>query len=177
MKFAWALMLLFVAACSTYRGQNRVQEDIVKFPGGVYEDKTWDDTLVFERNQFYIGATLYYDLLSTKIEPGSPFANWMGNDKELVSKCEDFYVFMAYRNIRRAIPQSSVEAQIEAQGGKVSLLPDFRRNVREHFVSDEMHFLGHKVVGVCFSEKLPASSSKRELFLTLPGFKKTDLLN
>lgn len=173
MRLLWPLIAAFAfAACSTYRGQNRIQEDLVRFPGGVYQDKTWSETLVFKRTQFFIGATLYYDILAAKLDERSPFMNWLGETKSDALQCESFYVFMFYRNPRRAVPQRSILDQLERQGGDIVSVMDFRRNLREHYVSDEMHFLGHKARGVCF--KSPRMAEKLEI--SLPGFNKTNLL-
>lgn len=172
MKLLWAAALAVIASCSTYRGQNRVQEDLVRFPGGVYEEKSWSETLIFKRNQFYMGATLYYDILSAEMDPASPFMNWLGETKSEALACDKFYIFMIYRDLRRAVPETTVIEQVEAEGGRVQILEDFKRNIRGHYVSDEMHFLGHKVRGVCFKSKRMAKG----LEITLPGFEKTDLL-
>ena len=172
MKFVWGFLLVALIGCSTYRGQNRIQENTVKFPGGVYKDLSWDDSLVFKRTQFFIGATLYYDVLAAPLNSGSPFLNWVGDAKDEVAKCDRLYVLMLYRNIRRAVPQRNVISQVEAQGWSVVSLHDFERNLREHYVTDEMHFLGHKVIGLCHT----GGGESNEMELFLPGFKRVDLL-
>lgn len=176
MKLFWMMSLILVTvfsvSCSTYRGQNRITDGKVKFPGGVYEDKTWNETLTFKRKQFYMGATLYYDILAAKIDKDSPFMNWLGENKASALRCDEFYVLLIYRNIRRAVPEATVLNQIEKQGGEVTSLPDFKRNIRGHFVSDEMHFLGHKNRGVCFKSEAEVDSIE----VSLPGFQQTDLI-
>lgn len=174
MKLFWTITLLFFAACTTsnYRGQNRVSIDTVKFPGGVWKDKEWDETLTFQRTSFYVGAKLYYDVLAVELEEGSPFRNWLGDEKDLVKECSHLYVIMLYKDVRRGISRSAFMGQVDNEKRDVVLLPSFERNIHEHFVSDELHFLGHRVRGLCHR----GLGSTDDMVVFLPGFKETSIL-
>ncbi len=172
-----SLFLLLIASalatsCSHYRGHNRIQKGNVKFPGGVYRDKTWDDTLVFKRTSFFQGAKLYHDVLITELGKDSPFRAWLGSDRSEADKCQKFYVTMVYKSLVGAVSRQKIFRQIEGLQLRPIFISDFAENIQEHYITDEMRLYGYKLKGFCQL----ASGDLDSINISLPGFSEVNIL-
>lgn len=166
------ILSAMAASCSHYRGQNRTLHGEVEFPGGVYHDKEWDDTLVFKRTSFYQGAKLYHDILITELDKDSPFRNWLGSERSEADSCQKFYVTMVYKALVDAVSRQKIFRQIEGLQMRPVFINDFADNVKEHYMTDELRLYGYKVKGFCQQ----ASGEIESLKISLPGFPEVNLL-
>lgn len=165
------LPFFLLIACASKGPTNTIRQKKTTLSGGVYERKSWDDSLEFSRSSFYIDTTLAYDIWLTRLDKNSPFFNWMGSNKTTALECREFYVGLIYSNtISTQIniaSVTSIKAQINKLGFTEMVMPDFKRHISAHNVFQNWHLRGHKVAGFCFSKM---SSIPKEIPINLPGF-------
>lgn len=175
-------LMAFVGACAS--SSSRATHSKVTMTGGHYQLKSWDDTLIFSRVSWYIGAIMGYDVLMAKLDKTSPFANWLGNDKEKISnECHDFYITLIYTNTNSMMLNLASPADIKKQivdlgYEEVSIL-DFKTNMAAHDIYGQWHLNNHKFSGFCYKHKSNKNISviPKQIPISLPGFKTQNIVN
>ena len=162
----------FLGCAGSYRGHNRIQESNINIRGGVFKDMEWEDELRLKRTSFFQGANIHYDVLIGELSKDSPFGNWLGNDKNLLNSCDQFFVIMVYRNQRNSIGHTTVVEQLRSLNRDVVEIPSFRTNFNQHYLSKEMNFKPYLVKALCV--KSPEKLGELNLFI--PGFKQQNIL-
>lgn len=165
---------LFIGSCATSSPVNKISKSEIVFNGGVYKNLEWDDKLVFKRTSWHYEAKLNYDLLITKLDFNSPFANWLEGGKEsLKERCKELYIGIVYASYSASSTAAALKNEVAENGfSRVSLAP-FKIQIAAHHVFKGWNLYSHKVIGFC-RETESMNSSK--IMVTMPGFKETNIL-
>lgn len=175
-RFITILLLLAFSSCAS-GPINKTQQNDIHMTGGHFERKSWDDTLVFKKTSWYLGATLGYDLLLTRIDKSSPFNNWLESNSKDVQNCKEFYVGLIYSYNRSLMFDLEspvyIKNQISELGFKEISIPQFRSHLAAHTVFQQWNLKRYKIAGFCFDKM---SSIPKEIPISLPGFKTINVL-
>lgn len=172
------ILLIFtffaLASCSSYRNQNKVLESEMIFKGGVSQNESWDDPLIFKRTSWYRGATLAYDFLISEIESTNKFSRWFASSgKQYLLECHKFYVAMLYTHNLEAASIARFRAQLEKQGLDERVVNEFAANIKAHFTYDEWNLNTYKIVGYCAQSK---DFDPSKVLIKFPGFIQAQVL-
>jgi len=167
-----SMMALFISCAST-RSNNKVSHTNIRFPDGVYKDKQWDDDLNFYRTSWFKGATLSYDLLLTKIDKNSPFANWLEDSKETYQKdCKQLLVGIFYSGRSEPASLAEMKAQVLKLGYKEVSVNAFKDHISSHYVYEQWHLKTHKLVGFCYEGM---GTPSEFINISIPGFNEVNV--
>lgn len=176
-RFISIIILLLFSSCAS-GPVNKVRQKEIELTGGIFERKSWDDTLSFKRTSWYVGASLSYDIWLARIDKNSPFTYWMENNKEQYGSCREFYVGLIYSNSASNLVDLESPASLKKQfadlGFEVVSLSQFRSHLAAHTVFQQWHLRNHRITGFCFKKP---SSIPKEIPIFLPGFKTINILD
>lgn len=171
------ILISVLSSCSYYKGykgHNRADKMTVKLKGGTYIKSQWSDTLEFKRTSFYSGAKLNHDVIITKLDKTSPFYDWMGEDKRMLSECSEVFVALFYKDMNafRAVPISYIRDQIIDIGFQEVVIQNFAYHLRQHYAFEQWVLNDHKIYGYCNRSGIKT----KKIHLNMPGFKRVNLL-
>ena len=169
-----ARILFFIAlaiGCSTTTlSENKISESTFTLHGGVYKGQRWSDELDFNRQSYYRGATLLYDVLWTKIDHKNPFSSWLGGDSHHLNDCENLYIGLLYSNrfsLRNAnMPRAILRDEIKKSGLREVVLNDFKNSLVQHYNYNNSQLFYHKTYGFCQDRGRTIS----EVGINVPGY-------
>ena len=167
MKFIYqALFILLLAACATNSSRRPVYKTQVKLIGGTFQDKQWQDELIFSRTSWFKDATMSHEVLLSKIDMNSPFKSWFGSEQNYLKKSSIFYIALVYSDINAKHNNAFVINQLESNGlGAVSIL-DFSHQIKAHQNTQDWNLSKHKVIGLCHKNVVEST-----IKVDIPGFK------
>jgi hypothetical protein len=165
-----SLILLF-AGCAVYKTHNQSTTGTVRFPGGVYQDVVWDDSLYFSRSSWYHGMTLYYDALLYRADPASPFSRWFSeSEKEFFQKCENMLVSVNYSADPNKISHVMFREQMRLNGYDDIVLNQFASYIKTHPTFQAWNLQNYKISGFC--KRQPSRIGDGETIdVSFPNFK------
>lgn len=169
MKINRSLLLLLVGllviSCSNL-SKNSVEEGRLVLKNGTFTDKYWKEDLVFERSSWYHELTLAFDFMQVQIAPQSSFNFWFSkNELDIISKCADSRVVMAYSLDTKAIAYSSLYEQVEKSGFTRFDLPEFKKHLLAHPDAELNGFRLYHIFGICKKTK-----DLKPLIINFPGY-------
>lgn len=172
-KITQYFLMLIMTSCASYMGHNRLDKMNVTFKGGMYENKTWDNPLVFRRTSYFQGSKLVHDVLITRLEKSSNFYRWLGDQTSQFSDCNELYITLLYKDLNAiyGTPLSIVKDQLARSGLIEYVIQDFNYAIRQHYAFEQWVLTDHKVYAYC-----NRSDSLDKIYLSMPGFRKTNLL-
>lgn len=174
--FIVLIVLVFITSCAS-GPTNKTSQKEIDLTGGLFERKSWDDSMTFKRTSWYIGATLSYDIWLAKIDKSSPFTNWMENNKEANSECREFFVGLIYSNNASTLVNlqsvANIKKQITELGYEEVTLSNFKSHLATHDVYQQWHLRNHRLAGFCYKKM---SSIPEEIPVSLPGFRTINII-
>lgn len=172
MRFLFNLyLLIFLAGCATH--QNFGFESNVAIKGGVFQDDSWTDALVFKRYSWNHDLTLYYDAYLSLINPKSPFMAWFssGNQTLIQKNCPSFIVALLYNFDDRKISHHHLEKEMDKQGFEQVVIDQFKYYLSSHPDFEVLNLANYKITGFCSKR----DSSNLKVFIDFPSFKRRDI--
>lgn len=163
-KFVYLVFLMNLVLSCASSSRKITSESEVVIKGGVFNDLQWNDELRFKRYSWYNDASMEYDILITKLDTSSKFYNWIGNDKNLLKDCAEFYVALLYADIHAQSGVSFLRQQFEAKNFKALTLIAFRENLEAHHNFQDWRLQSYKIMGFCSSTK-----KGRKIEIHVPG--------
>jgi hypothetical protein len=161
-----AITIFFAISCTTNLSKNLVQEGNLILRNGTFNDKIWNEDLVFQRNSWYHELTLQFDLMLAHVSPQSAFNFWFSKDElESMIKCSDSRVVMAYSLDTKDIPYSSLYEQLEKSGYTRFDLIQFKKHLLQHPDAQLNGFRLYHIFGICKN-----ASDSRPLLMNFPGY-------
>lgn len=159
------LTFLFFTACANL-SKNTVREGDFLVKNGAAGDKIWKENLNFKRVSWYHELTLQFDLMLGSITPQSSFNFWFSSDElEVIGKCEDFRIVLAYSQDTKIIPYSYLNEQIEKSRYKKIELISFKKQFFQHPDSEMNSLRLYQVYGICRTDK-----TDKPLIFSFPGY-------
>jgi hypothetical protein len=166
-------MMALIVSCASTRSSNKVSHSDIRFPDGVYKDKSWDEDLVFYRTSWFKGATLSYDLLLVKLDKNSSFSNWLEKSKETYDKdCKQLLIGMFYSGRTEPASLAEIKAQVLKLGYKEVSVASFKDHVSSHYVYEQWHLTTHKLVGFCYQG---IGTPSDIINISIPGFNQVNV--
>lgn len=163
-RLLFCFLLLF-SGCSTL-SKNMVKSGKVNLNGGVKGQKTWHDTLEFNRLSWFQELTMYFDLLYTKVDSNNPFSHWFStSERRMANSCKELYLVVSYSLDSKKISRNEFVQQMSKQGYKEIALPHFEQNLRLHPDYAQLSFGLYKFHGFCLK-----TQRSKEPFLIFPGY-------
>ncbi len=167
MKFIYQILFVFLfVACATNSSRRPVHNTQVKLSGGTYQDKEWEDELIFNRTSWFKDATMTHEILLSKLDSHSPFKSWLGSEEGSLDKCSIFYIALVYSDINAKHNNGFIINQLESNGLKEISILDFSHHVKAHQNTQDWNLSKHKVVGLCHSKVV-----EKGIKVEIPGFK------
>lgn len=164
------LVLLTFASCANL-SKNTIKEGPFLVKNGTAGDKTWKENLNLTRVSWYHELTLQFDLMLGAIGPQSSFNFWFSKDElEMIGKCGDFKIVLAYSQDTKIIPYSYLNEQLDNSGYKKIELVSFKKQFVQHPDAEMNSLRLYQLFGICRSEK-----SDKPLILNFPGFSEKTL--
>ena len=174
MKSFLLLSLLALIGCASYKTYNQTTTGIVILRGGIYEKKSWDDSLVFKRMSWYHGMTLYFDALFWKADIDSPFSNWFSStEKEFFTKCEHFLVTAGYSADPSKISHVNFREQMKLNGYDEIVLNTFASSLKSHPSATDWRLQNYKFMGYC--KRAPSRVKGKGLAINFPSFEQLEV--
>jgi len=159
------LTLLTFSSCANL-SKNTVKEGPFIVRNGTAGDKVWKENLNFKRVSWYHELTLQFDLMLAAIGPQSSFNFWFSKDElEMIGKCGDFKIVLAYSQDTKIIPYSYLNEQLDHSGYKKVELISFKKQFIQHPDSEMNSLRLYQLYGICRSEK-----NDKPLIFNFPGF-------
>lgn len=159
------LTILVLSSCANL-SKNTVQEGTFIVRNGTEGEKIWKENLNFKRVSWYHELTLQFDFMLASIAPQSSFNFWFSKDElEVIGKCEDFKIALAYSHDTKIIAYSYLNKQLESSGYKKIELISFKKQFLQHPDSEMNSLRLYQVYGICRSDKIDKS-----LILSFPGY-------
>ena len=163
--FILLLTLLTFASCANL-SKNSIKEGPFLVRNGTAGDKVWKENLNLKRVSWYHELTLQFDLMLGSIEPQSSFNFWFSKDElDMIGKCGDFKIILAYSQDTKIIPYSYLNEQLDHSGYKKMELISFKKQFLQHPDSEMNSLRLYQVYGICRPEK-----TDKPLILNFPGF-------
>lgn len=146
--------------------KNFTQSGEFVFDGGVFQEKKWNDNLVFKRVTWYHEFTTAFDLAFYKIDPTSPFFNWFSAEEKATVRSSKGPCFIAlqYTLDSKKISPAMLKEQLKEMGADFKLFRQFYDNLANHPKSPYYSYSMFSELGMCFAH--PVES----LVIDLPGF-------
>lgn len=169
MKINQSLLLLIIGmlaiSCSNL-SKNTVEEGRLVVKNGTFTDKVWNEDLVFQRASWYHELTLAFDIMQVHIPAQSSFNFWFSKDElDMLSKCADSRVMMAYSMDTKEIAYSSLYEQVEKSGFTRFDLPEFKKHLLAHPDAQQYGFRLYHIFGICKKTK-----DLKPLIINFPGY-------
>lgn len=164
-----ALLLIYSCASTKYL-ENEVEIGRVRFFGGVFEDKKWEEKLNFKRISWYYKLKLYYESILYRANKNSNFVNWFSpEERKYFNACEDLVISVVYAADSKKISHSMFINQMELNGYDYVSVNTFGKNLRSHPSFEDWKLQQYKIFGHCLKKgrKIP-----NELELSFPSFKR-----
>ncbi len=159
------LTLLTFASCANL-SKNTVKEGLFLVKNGTAGDKVWKENLSLKRVSWYHELTLQFDLMLGTIEPQSSFNFWFSKDElDMIGKCGDFRIVLAYSQDTKIIPYSYLNEQLDRSGYKKIELVSFKKQFIQHPDSEMNSLRLYQLYGICRPEK-----NDKPLIFNFPGF-------
>jgi len=167
----FVLFLIFFMSCAVYKTHNQSTTVIVRFPGGVYKDLVWDESLYFNRSSWYSGMTLFYDALLYRADPSSPFSRWFSEtEKEYFEKCENLLVSVNYSADPNKVSHVMFREQMRLNGYDDVVLNQFASFIKTHPTFQAWNLQNYKILGFC--KRQPSRVGDGETIqVNFPNFK------
>ncbi len=164
MKYTILIFSFFILSCSNL-SKNTIKRGDFAIKRGVYKSETWSDSLNFERISWFHELSLNFDLLVTKLDEKSPFMKWFSpSERELFNSCRDHYLVMTYHLDSDRISKRMFYTQMNDQGYKDFLVPNFERAIKLHPDFEFLSLQLYKLTLLC--NKI----GQGELEVTFPSF-------
>ncbi len=165
------LLILLLSSCASNKSRRPILQTTLSLSGGKYQDQAWNDNLTLYRTSWFKDATLTQDILIADLKTQSPFANWMGKDKLLLQKCQQFFVTLIYSDISAKQKLGYLRTQLESNGLKEYSILDFSFEIMAHQQIIDWNLQQHKVIGWCSED----TNTNKSIDITLPGYMKKNL--
>ena len=163
-------LFLILVSCSNL-SKNTVNDGSLPIRNGVFENKTWNDTLVFERYSWNHELTLNFELMVAKLDPQSGFNFWFSKDElATFNKCKDARIVLAYSLDTKVIPYSILNEQLEFNEFAKFDLIEFKKNLLAHPDATQNSLKLYHVFGVCRK-----SNDLAPVKISFPGFSEKTL--
>ncbi|MDD0853924.1 hypothetical protein HBN50_12500 [Halobacteriovorax sp. GB3] len=171
MRLGLLFSLLFLISC-TNLSKNIIKEGEFTLKRGVYKTSQWDESLEFKRISWFHELTLQFDLLITKLDDDTRFRKWLSpSEKALLADCRDHYLVLSYHLDSDKISKRMLFSDMERQGYKEYLLPNFQRNIKLHPDFELLSLQLYSLNLLCSKEE-----KSKDLSVTFPGYKSVNLL-
>jgi hypothetical protein len=152
---------------------NKVTQGDTAITGGVYEDKSWDDRLVFKRVSWHYGVSLYYDAFMTEIGPSNPFFQWFSEKtKTELSSCQHAILAVTYSFSSKKIGHALFSKEMSNQGYEVVNTLNFQSHLKNHPDYRAWNLNLYKVKAFCKKSNVLKES---QLTFNFPGFSQTQI--
>ena len=158
-------------SCTSSSYRHRTSSSNIVIDGGTYQDKVWDDGLVFKRSTWYNEMAMEYDLLYTVLKANSPFRAWLGEgDKIKVAKCNTLALVLIYTS-NNSVEKTPFITQAFAKAGYEEMIfLNFYHELKAHDSYRDWRLESYKLFGFCSSlDRAPVIS------LDFPGYKMKDV--
>lgn len=165
--------VMFLASCSsTYNlSKNSVKKGKYLVRNGQFADKTWNETLAFDRTSWFHELTMQFDLWMAKVPPQSGFNFWFSKTElDDVQKCGDFRVTLVYSQDTKIFPNSLLREQLDFAGFRRIELIEFKKHLLNHPDSENNSTQLYQVFGICRDAK-----DAKPLVLNFPGYEEITL--
>lgn len=167
--FCFSICSLFLVGCSQVSQLHTGHSEFI-LRGGAAGDKTWSETLKFQRISWYLQWNLWYDVLINDFSLDSPFAGWLSeSERDKFKSCRHIKLALYYadewsgakvKHLREAIREvASTRVKTSSFTEALRVHPDFRAGL----------FRSYHVEFWCFTNNMPAS-----LPIQLPGHAKQE---
>lgn len=157
------LVTLSLSSCSNLT-KNLVKSGEFSVHRGVYENKKWDENLLFVRKSWYHELTLHFDLMAAGITSENPFYHWFSEtEKNALNACANVIVLLSYQFDADRISTTSLDNQLREQGLKLVSIPAFQNQMRNHPDFEHLSLSLYRVKALC------AESKKMEVKILFPG--------
>ena len=164
-KIILLIALLTLASCANL-SKNTVKEGPFIVKNGTAGDKIWKENLNFTRVSWYHELTLQFDLMLGDIAPQSSFNFWFSKDElDMIAKCGDFRIVLAYSQDTKIIPYSYLNEQLDRSGYKKIELISFKKQFIQHPDAEMNSLRLYQLYGICRPEK-----NDKPLIFNFPGF-------
>ncbi|GAB4013571.1 MAG: hypothetical protein Fur0010_10530 [Bdellovibrio sp.] len=171
MKYLVFAISLILLSCSS-QTKNMISKGQLIVKGGVFKDKQWNDSLVFDRVSWYKEMTLLYDALYTKPVVEGTFANWFSESElKAIRECPDSLIFVTYQLDNKRLSHLMFKDQLKKLGYEEFALENFGNNLRLHPNFEELALGPYKINGYCRK----GGVLDADLRVTFPGFQEIKL--
>jgi len=162
-------LLFLITACSNL-SKNTIQDGELLIKNGVAQNQAWKENLSFKRYSWYHELTLQFEVLVGRIPEQSGFNFWLSKEELAdISRCQNFYVLMAYSQDTKNIPYSVLNDQLEKSGFNKIELIEFKRNLWQHPDSNMNSLKLYQVYGICKKDNL------KPFLISFPGFSEIEI--
>ncbi len=166
LKNLWILALLLLSVSCSNLTKNTVQETHLIVKNGTFNDKVWNEDLVFQRVSWYHELTLQFDVMLAGVAPQSAFNFWFSKDElDQMMKCGDARVVLAYSQDTKDIPYSMLYDQLEKSGFTRFDLIEFKKQLLQHPDSQQNGLRLYHIFGIC--KKV---NDHKPLIINFPGY-------
>jgi hypothetical protein len=168
-KIIVMVALVFTFSCSNL-SKNTIQQGELPIRNGVFQNQEWKEDLILNRYSWYHELTLQFEVLIGKIPEQSGFNFWLSKDElSEISKCQNFYLMLAYSHDTKNIPYSALNDQLDKSGFKKMELMEFKRNLWQHPDANMNSLRLYQVFGVCKKDNL------KPFRISFPGFSEIEV--
>ena len=158
-------LMTLLGSCANL-SKNSVKEGELVVRNGIAGSQKWYENLSLKRVSWLHELTLQFDLIIGNVSPQSGFNFWFSKEElEVVNKCADFRVVLAYSQDTKIIPYSYLNEQLEQAGFKKIDLIHFKKHFLQHPDAEMNSLRLYQLYGVCRAEKLD-----KPLIFNFPGF-------
>lgn len=162
---------LVLVGCAVNQTRHKIYGQEISFRSGVFEDKSWDDSLSMNRVSWYQDANVSYEILLGKLDQNSPFANWLGADRLKLATCADFYIGAIYTGINAVYGSSYLLNELKKSGLEEISILDFSLQLKSHQNFKDWKLGRHHIYGFCAKNK-----NHPAVIVNIPGFKPHKML-
>ena len=171
-KFLILFIISLLVSCAAYQTYNQTTKGKIFITGGVYQDHSWDDSMVLRRASWYHGMTLHFDALFYPADENSPFAMWFSIDeKDYFKKCDPLLVSVTYSSDPRKIPFSLFKEQMMKNGFDDIVLNHFGSYLENHATYKDWNLGNYRIAGFC--KRHPTTFGKEnedKILVNFPSF-------
>lgn len=160
------LMFLFLLVGCSNLSNNLVKEGDFSIVGGVQKNKTWNNSLDFERYSWFHELTLFLDIMATDIDEKSPFYNWFSkSEKKLLSPCKNRKIILLYQFDSKKITKGMFLSEVKKTGFREIRVPEFTKALNMHPDHEKHSLQLYKTFALC------SSGPERVAKISFPSFK------
>ena len=160
--------LIVLMSCSSI---HKTKKSFIKsktiFKGGVYKDKSWSESLEFNRYSWLSDAKLEYEILLHRLDKKSPFFAWFGKEGRDIALCNDIFVGLSYTSLTSPQKRSYFYNQFEEQGYEDLAVLEFSKNIMAHTQFHDWGLQFHKTFALCAKGK----KAVKKFQINAPGYK------